>query len=151
MVGTNTKMTFAEMIGRELGKPYTEGGLGDSSYDCMGLLASLYWKRGLEFPDHFEKWNRNNYFHYYRNDEKGALKTAIRFFDSFLERIHGGKVAGDILLIRQPKGTEFIGLYTGNNHAVTSFIRLGVRVFRLDEANKPVIIWRSKCQQKQQP
>lgn len=147
MVGKSAgSMTFAELIGSCLDKPYAKGAVGDDQYDCLGLLASLYWKRGLVFPDQYKDWDRSNYFIYYTEDPKGAVKTAIEFFDSFLDRV-SGKVAGDILLVEQDNGTQFVAIYTGNGQAVSSFIRKGVHVLKLDEANKALIVWRPKCQE----
>jgi hypothetical protein len=142
-------MTFAELIGHQLDKPYEKGATGSDSYDCLGLLASLYWETGKGFPDHFQKWDKTNYSQYYTQDEEGAIKTVIEFFDSFMQRVPG-KVAGDIMLVEQSGGKRFVAVYTGNGQGCTSFIRKGVSVFKIDAENKPIIIWRQKCQQPQQ-
>ena len=41
---------LAELIPQEVGKPYKWGGTGPDSYDCSGLVYSLYGKLGISLP-----------------------------------------------------------------------------------------------------
>ncbi|OZV14075.1 hypothetical protein CIW83_01235 [Tissierella sp. P1] len=38
------------LVPKELGKPYKWGGIGPNSYDCSGLVYSLFAKLGIELP-----------------------------------------------------------------------------------------------------
>lgn len=44
------KLKLAKLIADELGKPYQWGGTGPDSYDCSGLVYSLYGKLGISLP-----------------------------------------------------------------------------------------------------
>lgn len=44
------KSKLEELIGQELGKPYQWGAEGPDSYDCSGLVYSLYGKLGISLP-----------------------------------------------------------------------------------------------------
>ncbi|SCG84434.1 putative lipoprotein yafL [Proteiniborus sp. DW1] len=47
---SNNKAKLASLISQEMGKPYQWGATGPSSYDCSGLIYSLYGKLGIELP-----------------------------------------------------------------------------------------------------
>ena len=146
MVGPGARMTFSEMVSRKLDKPYSKGSVGEASFDCLGLVLSSCWERGMYCPDHFKDWNLSNYAEYYTKDLKAAIGTCIEFFDSFMERV-SGKVAGDVMLVTQPNGTRYVAIYAGNGQAISCFIKTGVQTFQLDEGNTTEIVWRPKCQQ----
>lgn len=44
------KSKLAKLMSQEMGKPYKWGGTGPDSYDCSGLVYSLYGKLGLSLP-----------------------------------------------------------------------------------------------------
>lgn len=144
MVGENKKVTFAEIIGKFLDKPFVVGGTDKNGYDCIGLIGRISQARGLDFPEKFGQWDVDNYFKLYREDPKKAIEVMFEFFDSFAKRVDINRiVAGDIIAVEQPeKGIKFPAIYTGNLHAITSFIQTGVSVFTLNEANICIDAWR---------
>lgn len=48
--GAALKLKLEELISQEMGKPYQWGGTGPNSYDCSGLVYSLYGKLGISLP-----------------------------------------------------------------------------------------------------
>lgn len=44
------RLKLEELISQEMGKPYKWGGTGPDSYDCSGLVYSLYGKLGISLP-----------------------------------------------------------------------------------------------------
>lgn len=48
--GTALKLKLEELIAKEMGKPYKWGGMGPNSYDCSGLVYSLFGKLGISLP-----------------------------------------------------------------------------------------------------
>ena len=48
--GSNTKLKLEKLISQEMGKPYQWGGTGPDSYDCSGLVYSLYGKLDISLP-----------------------------------------------------------------------------------------------------
>ena len=44
------KSKLEKLIPEEMGKPYQWGGTGPDSYDCSGLVYSLYGKIGISLP-----------------------------------------------------------------------------------------------------
>ncbi|HYE81931.1 MAG TPA: NlpC/P60 family protein [Clostridia bacterium] len=47
---SNMEFKLAKLISQEMGKPYQWGGTGPDSYDCSGLVYSLYGKLGIALP-----------------------------------------------------------------------------------------------------
>lgn len=43
-------LKLAKLIAQEMGKPYQWGGTGPDSYDCSGLVYSIYGKLGISLP-----------------------------------------------------------------------------------------------------
>ena len=146
MVGPNKKITFAEIIGKFLGKSFKVGGTDENGYDCIGLIGRICQARGANFPEKFEEWDVDNYFKLYQEDPKKAIEVMIRFFDSFAEWVNINRiVAGDVMVVEQSeKGIKFPAIYTGNMNAITSFTQTGVTVFPLNEANACTQAWRIK-------
>ncbi|WIV12476.1 NlpC/P60 family protein [Proteiniborus sp. MB09-C3] len=44
------RLKLASFISQEMGKPYKWGGVGPDSYDCSGLIYSIYGKLGIALP-----------------------------------------------------------------------------------------------------
>ena len=150
-MGTNKGLAFAEIIGKFLGKKFKIGGTSEGGYDCLGLTGRICQLRGLDFPEKFKEWDINSYAKLYQDDPDGSIDIAFDFFNSFAEKVDINRiVAGDILIMEQPKEKiRFLALYTGNMQAITSFIRTGVSVFPINEANICTHAWRPKCQLQQ--
>ncbi len=47
---SDMNLKLAKLISQEMGKPYQWGGTGPDSYDCSGLVYSLYGKLGISLP-----------------------------------------------------------------------------------------------------
>lgn len=141
--------SFAECVGSFLKAPFKEGGTELDGYDCIGLVGRIAQARGMIFPEEFGMWNKENYHELYGKDPQEANETMIAFFDSFAERVNVDRiVAGDLIIVEQSEGVMFPAIYTGAGNAVTSFIKNGVSIFHLDEANKTKLAWRlTQCQE----
>lgn len=44
------RLKLEELLDKEMGKPYKWGGTGPDSYDCSGLVYSVYGKLGISLP-----------------------------------------------------------------------------------------------------
>lgn len=44
------RLKLEELLAQEMGKPYKWGGTGPNSYDCSGLVYSVYGKLGISLP-----------------------------------------------------------------------------------------------------
>ena len=143
-MGKNTGLVFAEIIGKFLGKNFKLGGVSDTGYDCLGITGRICQLRGLDFPEKFKEWDIDSYAKLYRDDPNSAMDIAFDFFNSFAKKVDINRiVAGDILIMEQPKEKiRFLAVYTGNRHAITSFMRTGVSIFGINEANICIHAWR---------
>ena len=45
-----TRLKLEDLLAKEMGKPYQWGGVGPNSYDCSGLVYTLYGKLGISLP-----------------------------------------------------------------------------------------------------
>lgn len=137
--------SFAEFVGSFLSIPFKAGGTEADGYDCLGLVCRVCQTRGLDFPERFDKWNKENYYELYRINPKKAYKLMITFFDSFAKRIDVNRiVAGDLIIVKQIDELLFPAVYVGAGNAITSFIKTGVNIFHLDKVNQIKFAWSLK-------
>jgi hypothetical protein len=139
--------TFADIIGRYLGKPYSPNGHGPSSYGCFGLIYAYAKNRGAWVPSECwtlrGRWTIANYADLFEDIEY-AEEVMGAVFESMGIPIYSlHKLAGDILIVKHPNtGRFFPAIYTGNGHAIASFLGKQVRTFSLGKECEVVVVRR---------
>ena len=92
------KLKLEKLISQEMGKPYQWGGTGPDSYDCSGLVYSLYGKLGISLP----------------RVAKSQAKVGTYVQKEDLE-------FGDLVFFaRDGKNINHVGIYVGNGEFVHS-------------------------------
>jgi hypothetical protein len=131
--------TFAERMGRYLGKPYSPNGYGPESYGCFGVIYAYLREKGVKVPEECwtlrGTWTIRNYADLFTDIKYGeSVMEAV--FDAIGTEVQPNQVvAGDIIIVRHPNsGRLFPAIYGGNNHAISSFLDREVRTFALSKA-----------------
>ncbi|NLK36415.1 MAG: hypothetical protein GX301_13450 [Gracilibacteraceae bacterium] len=92
------KLKLAKLISQELGKPYKWGGTGPDSYDCSGLVYSIYGKLGISLPRT-------------ARDQAGVGTYVSK------EELQYGDL---VLFARDGKNINHVGIYVGDGKMVHS-------------------------------
>jgi cell wall-associated NlpC family hydrolase len=148
MVGKNSsirnKKTFAEITAGFIGRPFRKGGRSkESGFDCVGFIYNFTLTRGKYFPDALGDIDLQNYPDFYTNHSDKIENALNDLFDSFgTEVTIGGKLPGDIMIVRHKNGNVFPAVYAGNGNGIASFLNVGVRLFPLDDKAYPIRIRR---------
>lgn len=92
------KSKLEKLISQEMGKPYQWGGTGPDSYDCSGLVYSLYGKLGISLP------------------RVASSQAEVGTYVSKEELTYGDLV----FFARDGKNVNHVGIYVGNGGFVHS-------------------------------
>jgi len=151
MVGKSKRVKrelLVNVVMEFLNHGFSFGGTSAHGYDCLGLVGRFAQRRGKYFPESFNDIDISNYKDVYLSDQN-YIKIMVDFFSSFAEEIDTNFISvDDLLLIEQSNGQQFPAIYIGGCNAISSFIRSGVKIFRIDKDNAVKRAWRL-CQQKQ--
>jgi len=93
-----TKLKLEKLIAEEMGKPYKWGGTGPDSYDCSGLVYSLYGKLGISLP------------------RTASSQAKVGTYVSKEDLMYGDLV----FFARDGKNINHVGIYVGNGEFVHS-------------------------------
>ncbi len=91
-------LKLAKLLAQEMGKPYQWGGTGPSSYDCSGLVYSIYGKLGISLP------------------RVARDQAKVGTYVSKEELQYGDLV----FFARDGKNVHHVGIYVGNGQMVHS-------------------------------
>lgn len=140
------KVTFADYTGQFTNKPFAEGGIGPTHYDCMGLVYAFFVGQNKNIPCEFGEYTTINYSDLFKKDKIMAIKQMFRFFDSFAEKIEVyEKLAGDLVMVRMVSEDRlFPAIYVGNGNIMATYYDCGVKVMSCKEPVKIVRAWRIK-------
>lgn len=88
--------------------------LGD--VDCFALILDYLELSGVEIPDEFYGWTRNNYAEFYKQDPEHAKQIMINFINSILSQVKPVFAKpGDITLFKlKGSNTVFLAIETAN-------------------------------------
>ena len=95
---SDINLKLAKLISQEMGKPYQWGGIGPDSYDCSGLVYSLYGKLGISLP------------------RVASSQAGVGTYVSKEELTYGDLV----FFARDGKNINHVGIYVGNGEFVHS-------------------------------
>lgn len=126
-------MTFAEIAGNLINRPFKAGGTTDEGLDCIGLCWRVAKALGKDVPDRWREYDIENPTY---QDLKGLpfLRTVLELFADLGEAVEPNYVvAGDWLLCKstQVEGEYFVALYGGNGNVIASYMNCGVKVYSL--------------------
>lgn len=127
-------MKFAEVMAQFVDKPFRPGGTGPDGYDCIGLCWAVILALGKDAPAEYAGWSleRGDYVEWARKDKAAADALVRGMMDSLGEHVDPGYIVpGDLLLVDFAGLGETLAIYCGNNVAVTSTPKTGVRTFNL--------------------
>ncbi|NLM44056.1 MAG: hypothetical protein GX201_08615 [Clostridiales bacterium] len=93
-----TKLKLEELIAQEMGKPYQWGGTGPNSYDCSGLVYSIYGRLGISLPRTASSQSKVGVYVSKENLDYGDL----------------------VFFARNGKTVNHVGIYVGNGEFVHS-------------------------------
>lgn len=125
---------LASITARYIGRPHAEIG-------CLDLCHRMLRELGRPVPDAVGGWGVANYRDLVRAQ---GIRSAQRIMLASFWRIGRGvpvraALPGDLLVVMHRGGRVFPAVYVGRGTAVASFTRSGVRAFRLDRLNYPVM------------
>ena len=99
------KLKLEKLISQEMGKPYQWGGTGPDSYDCSGLVYSLYGKLGISLPrvarDQAEAGT-------YVSKEELTYGDLVFFARDGKNVNHVGIYAGDGMMVHSPQTGDVV-------------------------------------------
>jgi len=132
-VGKTAQIKLADLTGRYIGQPF-------ENCSCMGLVKDVCQALGADFPDEFKGLTLDNYMDFWRQDRGQAIETMRELLITLgrpapLDQLR----IGDLLVVEQPGGGQFPAVYVGRGHAIASFLRTGVEVFKLGGLQRPVM------------
>lgn len=124
---------FAAITANYISRPFVD-------HSCMGLLYSIYTDLGVNVPDTFEDLTLDNYMEAFKADPRGTQIRMLRFARS-LGRLSSAvnPHLADLLVVTQKGRILFPAIYAGRGQAITSFLRGGVSMFRLDRRNRAIV------------
>jgi cell wall-associated NlpC family hydrolase len=93
---SDINLKLAKLMAQEMGKPYQWGGTGPDSYDCSGLVYSLYGKLGISLP------------------RVASSQAGAGTYVSKEELAYGDLV----FFARDGKNINHVGIYAGNGEMV---------------------------------
>jgi len=126
---------LSEITGKYIGKSFTE-------MPCMHLMHGIYTDLSVDLPDSFGKLTIDNYQEYFRENPRLIQARMMQLIKSL------GKPASvkslkiyDLVVIMQPglRPVIFPAVYVGRKMIITSVIKEGVVVARLDSFNRPIL------------
>jgi len=121
------KTIFAGRMKKYVGKPFVKGGHGPDGYDCVGFLYAYLSETDHPLPEEFEGWTLETYPDLYTEDLPKAEEVLLRLFDAVGAGVEPNRaIAGDVVIVRHPKGGLFPAVYIGNNTIISAFIKTGV-------------------------
>ena len=138
-MGASDMRRFAAITARYIDRPFER-------HTCMGVLHAIYSDLGVDVPDSWEELTLENYMDAYRRDPRGTQIRMLRLVRSLGRPASAQNPGlGDLLVVAQNPNKPgvvapgfFPAIYTGRGQAITSFLRHGVSVFRLDKRNRPI-------------
>jgi len=132
-------MNLSELTAKFVGRPY-------SQYSCMGLVHAFYSQLGVNLPNSYGYLTLNNFMGYYFKNPGKTQVEMIKVVNSLGEQSSAQypKLL-DLLIVAQNLRVRHVispgllaAIYVGKGHAMTSFLKTGVSVFRLDKHNRAI-------------
>lgn len=126
-----------------MGMKFGSGSRGKNGMiGCLDLIHDILRKSGKKVPDEWRGLTIENYGEWVKENPDKVNDMLIDLVKEVgREMPIAAKLGGDVLIIEQ-EGNLFPAIYIGNEHAVASFVKLGVSCFRIDEKQKVVSAWR---------
>ena len=124
---------LAGITARYIEKPFSKIG-------CIELVCAIAEDLGTPLPREVDGWNLKNYKSLVNENIKRAQNVMIEAFKKIGEP--GNEKfpsVGDLLIIEQDGDIKFPAIYVGKKQAIASFIKVGVRVFKIDDFNRIII------------
>ena len=99
------KLKLAKLISQEMGKPYKWGGTGPNSYDCSGLVYSIYGKLGISLP---RTASSQAGVGTYMSKEKLTYGDLVFFAGDGKNIHHVGIYVGDGVMVHSPQTGDVV-------------------------------------------
>lgn len=134
--GVKKKLGLAQVTSAYVGKPFEEGGWGDS-YDCGSFLVSIAEKLKLHTLDEdciFSKKRHAELVELWRTDQSQVIRLAMDYLHANCDLIDPMRMRpGDVVAFNFKERDEIIfGLCGGNGHILGSFINKGVTLVKVE-------------------
>jgi len=134
--GVKKKLRLAQVSSAYVGKPFEEGGWGNS-YDCGSFLVSIAEKLGLHKvakDSLFSKESHGDLVNLWNTDRKKTIQLGMEYLKANADTIDSTRMRpGDIVAFTfKAGGDAMFGLCGGNGHVLGSFINKGVTLVKTD-------------------
>lgn len=114
-------------------RPYSE-------YGCVDLVWHVLQDLGTPMPPAVDGWSLANYRELVARDIRAAQNVMVDVFNKIGRPGNPCFPAiGNLVVIEQPGGVRFPAVYVGSETALASFIRKGVKVFKIDDNQKVIL------------
>ena len=134
-------MKFADVLAPFVDKPFRPGGTGPDGYDCVGLCWAVLRALGMDVPDEYAGWSVQGagYVEWAKRDRAAADALVRKMMETVGEAVEPGYILpGDLILVDFAGLAETLAVYCGNDVAVTSTPKTGVRAFNLSRKMRVV-------------
>lgn len=127
-------MKTADVVKEILEKPYKLGGFKEG-FDCLSMFLTFCDKKGIQLPDQWQGWTRENYAARWEAGEGRA--EMYEFLHSLGEEVEDINYLreDDIVMLAVDMGENIIftmpSIYLGNNHLLIVSIETGAIVIPL--------------------
>lgn len=133
LVGKNSEMNFAEITSKYVGAPFRIGGQSRAEgFDCWTVCFCIARDLGKDPPEVMGELTLDNYSALYESDEQAAIDAMIQYCEKNLTEIPPTQAfVGDLMIMKDNKGSRFAALHAGNDFIISSFENLGVSIAKL--------------------
>ena len=116
------------VAGRMLGARYNLYGLSpQEGFNCFSYVWYFYREVGLDIPDKFHGYTKENYLKKYIQDPDAAKEIMFKYFRKLGDPVNINYIwPGDFVFIRDEEIVNAI--YVGNGNFLTCDMRIGVIV-----------------------
>lgn len=127
-------MKTADAVKEILEKPYQLGGFKDG-FDCFSMFLTFCDMKGIEIPDEWQGWTRENYAaRWERGEGRAEMYEFLHSLGSEVEDINYLR-ENDIVLLAIDMGNDVLftmpAIYLGNGHLLLVTIETGAIVLPL--------------------
>ena len=123
-MGTRAKVKTAMIVKEMLDTPYELG-----KVDCVSFILDYFEQKGVDMPDKWRDWTRDNYAKRWANGE-GREELYLWLHGLGVEVEINYMIESDLILIDTPEGVT-PALYMGNNNILIITIESGLFVMPL--------------------
>jgi len=112
---------MAELTSKLVGEEYRLG-----KHDCLSVIIYFCEAWGIELPDEFEGYTRDNYAELYNIDNEKAIDAFARFISTLGEEVPPDRLATGDFILAEYAGKKGIFVHGGSGVGICAFADKGI-------------------------